>query len=156
VITLATQLNTVLPPSASQVERRAGARTRYDATAQLLPYPPGRHVHPIDITVTDFSENGIGAVHNEGLLVGQTFIVREPQVTRDRTCLYQVVRSDKRSDGRYTIGLVAMKPLEDEWAPFTPPPAPGLDVWTKWLYLIFAIAGAATIVLVALKLHHLH
>jgi hypothetical protein len=154
VITLPTQLNTVLPRSASQVERRASARTRYDATAQLLPYPPGRHMHPIDITITDFSETGIGAVHSEGLLVGQTFIVREPQVTRDRTCLYQVVRSDKRPDGHYTIGLVAMKPLEDEWAPFTQPPAPGLDVWTKWLYLIFAIAGAATIILAALKLHH--
>jgi hypothetical protein len=51
---------------------------------------------------------------------------------------------------------MAMKPLEDEWAPFTPPPAPGLDLWTKWLYLIFAIAGAATIILAALRLHHSH
>jgi hypothetical protein len=156
LITLATQLDTVLPPSASQSERRAELRTRYDATAQLLPYPRPRHAHVIDLTVVDYSESGIGAVHSEGLLVGQMFIVREPRVTRDRTCLYQVVRSEKRSDGRYNIGLTAMKPLEDEWAPFTPPPAPGLDLWTKWLYLIFAIAGAATIVLAALRLHHRH
>src|SRR5947207_3143519 len=76
-------------------------------------------------------------------------LVREPQLTKGNTCLYTVVRCEKRGDGTYSIGLHALKPLDDEWAPFTPPPAPGLDLWTKLLYLTFAIAGAATIVLLA-------
>jgi hypothetical protein len=149
---LATHLDTVLPPVA-QAERRGEPRTRYNSRAQLLPYPPARHAHAIELTVIDYSDNGIGAVYNEGLLVGQMFIVREPQVTKDRTCLYQVIRSEKRPDGTYSIGLTAMKPLDDEWAPFMPPPAPGLDLWTKWLYLIFAIAGAATVILTTILLH---
>ena len=152
---MATQLNTVLPPHV-QAERRAEPRTRYDSRAQLLPFPPARHTHPIDVSITDYSANGIGALHTEGLLVGQTFVVREPRVTQGRTCLYQVIRSEKRPDGAYSIGLSAMEPLDDEWAPFDAPPAPGVDVWSKWLYLIFAIAGAASVVLSAIVLHRKH
>ena len=152
---MATQLDTVLPPHV-QIERRAEPRTRYDSRAQLLPYPQARHTHPIEVSITDYSANGIGAVHTEGLLVGQTFVVREPRVTQGRTCLYQVIRSEKRPDGTYSIGLAAREPLDDEWAPFMPPPAPGVDVWSKWLYLIFAMAGAATIVLAAIALNQKH
>ena len=152
---MATHLDSVLLPMID-ADRRSEPRTPYRSRAQLLPYPPARHQQVIDVTVVDYSETGVGLTYNEGLLIGQLFVVREPRITRDHTCLYRVVRCEKRPDGVYSIGLIALKPLDDEWAPFSPPPAPGLDLGTKLLYLIFAIAGAATIVLVALTLHARH
>jgi hypothetical protein len=153
---LATHLQSDVLPPGVEVERRSEPRTPYRSVAQLVLYPPGRHEHTLDVTVVDYSRSGIGIVYREGLMVGQQFVVREPHVTRGHTCLYTVVRSDKRGEGNYSIGLRAKEQLDDEWAPFTPPPAPGLDLPTKLLYLTFAIAGAATIVLTALvwRQHH--
>jgi hypothetical protein len=136
-------------------DRRHEPRTPYRANAQLVGYPPARHPHVIDVAVVDYSESGIGIVYSEGLLIGQLFVVREPHVTRGHTCLYTVVRCEPSADGKFSIGLHVMRSLsaeDDEWAPFTPPPAPGLSLGTKLLYLTFAIAGAATIVLLALGL----
>ena len=80
-----------------------------------------------------------------------------PHLTAGQTCLYSVARSEQSAAGTYAIGLRAVNSLsEDEWAPFAPPPAPGLDLGTKLAYLIFAIAGAATIVLTALTWKHPH
>jgi hypothetical protein len=151
-MTIATPLNPVLPPSHG-TDRRHEPRTPYRADAQLLRYPPARHPHIIDVAVVDYSDSGIGIIYSEGLLIGQLFVVREPHVTRGHTCLYTVVRCERCGQGGYSIGLHVLRPLsaeEDEWAPFTPPPAPGLDLGTKLLYLTFAIAGAVTIVLLAL------
>ena len=124
--------------------------------AQLIPYPPGKHPNPIDVTVNDYSASGIGVVYCEGLMVGQAFVVREPTITQGKTCLYRVVYSEPTDSGNYRIGLEALDDVADEWAPFNPPPAPGVDLGTKLLYLIFAIAGAATIVLTAVMLRHRH
>jgi hypothetical protein len=144
----ASPLNAVnFPPD---LDRRAEPRTDYRARAQLLRYPPARHRHVIDVTVTNYSSSGIGVSHSEGLLVGQLFVVREPNVTRGHTCLYTVTRSDQQPDGTFAIGLRAIQKLEDDWDPFTPPPAPGVTIGSKLLFLIFAIAGAATIIAAAI------
>jgi hypothetical protein len=123
----------------------------------LVPYPPGKHPQPIDVTVSDYSASGIGVTYCEGLMIGQAFVLREPAITQGKTCLYRVVHSEPTDAGDYRIGLTALDDsTEDEWAPFNPPPAPGVDLGTKLLYLIFAIAGAATIVLTAVLLRHRH
>ena len=138
-------------------DRRVEPRIQYQSRAQLVPYPPGKHSIPIDVTVCDYSTSGIGVSYCEGLMLGQAFIVREPTITRGRTCLYRVVHSEQTEAGSFRIGLEAMESAErDEWAPFEPPPAPGVDLGTRLLYLIFAIAGAATIVLTAVLLRHRH
>ena len=135
----------------NDAERRCEQRTGHRSRAQLMRYPPGRHAHFIDVTVTDFSELGMCVEYSEGLMAGQLFVVREPHLTAGQTCLYSVARSERSAAGTYSIGLRAVNSLsEDEWAPFAPPPAPGLDLGTKLAYLIFAVAGAATIVLTAL------
>jgi len=140
-----------------ETERRAEERVAWSGHAQLLPYPPGKHPNPIDVTVSDYSACGIGVTYCEGLMIGQAFIVREPTLTRGKTCLYRVVHSEQMDAGSFRIGLEAMERDErDEWAPFELEPAPGLDLGTKLLYLIFAIAGAATIVFTAVMLRHRH
>ncbi len=138
-------------------DRRTQPRTQYHASAQLVPYPTGKHPKPIDVTITDYSDSGIGLTYSEGLLIGQSFVVHEPTVTRGKTCLYRVVHCEAMADGgMFRIGLAAMEEPRDEWAPFEPKKMPGLDLGTKLLYLIFAIAGAATIVLTAILVHRRH
>lgn len=141
------------PPQPRRVgveELRAAPRTRRQSTAQLLLHPAGRHPHPIDVTVVDYSATGIGIIHTEGLLIGQRFVVREPHVTRDNTCLFTVVRSDRRTDGTYSIGLHVSNTLAGEHDPLLAEhAAPGVAPWLKALYLIFAIGGAITVVVMA-------
>ena len=148
------------PSSAAHVvgiDHRRAPRIRRKSRAQLLLYPSGRHPHPIDVTIVDFSATGIGIVHNEGLLIGQKFIVREPHVTQGNTCLFTVVRSEKRPDGTYSIGLHVGNSLADELEPMVQiAPAPGLSRWDKLLFLLFSLLGATTIVLWAILQNRAH
>jgi hypothetical protein len=139
------------PPKAGGANLRRAARVKRKSRAQLLLYPSGRHPHPIDVTIVDYSATGIGVVHTVGLLVGQKFIVREPHVTRDNTCLYTVVRSEPMPDGRFSIGMHIGNSLADEHDPLlTIEPAPGVSLGSKLLFLAFAVLGVTTILLVAL------
>jgi hypothetical protein len=146
----------VVAPLLLDTDRRTEPRTLCHAPAQLVPYPAGKHTHPIDVIITDHSQSGIGLTYSEGLLIGQSFVVREPTITQGKTCLYRVVQCDSMEDGNFRIALSAMEMPQDEWAPFEPKKMPGVDLGTKLLYLIFAIAGAATIVLTAILLRHGH
>lgn len=127
-------------------DHRAAPRQPRQSTAQLLHYPSGRHPHPIDVQVTDYSKTGIGIIHHEGLLVGKKFVVREPHVTDGNTCLFTVVRSDPRPDGTFSIGLHVGNSLADEHHPLLElPPAPGIARSSKILYVTFALVGVAMI-----------
>lgn len=146
-MTIAPTLNAVHP--SVDVERRAEPRIEFETTAQLMPYPQARHAHFIDVRVLNYSETGIGLVHDQGLLVGQLYVVREPTITAGHTCLYSVIRSDRQPDGTFHIGLRTVSTMTDnERDPFAPPPAPGISTGTKILFLIFALAGTAVITLV--------
>ena len=132
-------------------ENRRAPRFSRKSRAQLLLFPSGRHPHPIDVTVVDYSVTGIGILHNEGLLVGQKFIVREPHVTNGNTCLFTVVRSDPRPDGTYSIGLHVGNSLDDDLAPMVDiAPAPGVPRWCKLLFAAFALLGGITVIVVAM------
>src|SRR4051794_3964636 len=102
-MTLATQLHPVSPPMLD-ADRRHEPRTPYRGSAPLLGYPPARHSRVLDVDVVDYSESGIGIVYSEGLMIGQLFVVREPHVTRGRTCLYSVVRCEPSGLRQYSIG----------------------------------------------------
>jgi hypothetical protein len=86
-------------------ERRRAPRIERQSTARLFILPSGRLSRPIDATVVDYSEGGVGLVCETNLLVGQRYIIREPFLTRKASSLYTVVRSDNRGDGTYGIGL---------------------------------------------------
>jgi len=132
-------------------ENRRAPRFTRRSRAQLLLYPSGRHPHPIDVAVVDYSVTGIGIIHHEGLLVGQKFVVREPHVTHGNTCLFTVVRSDRRPDGTYSIGLHVGNTLQDELEPMVEiAPAPGVSRRVKLLFLAFSILGSAAMAWVAL------
>jgi hypothetical protein len=130
-------------------EKRAVPRTHRRSRAQLIPYPGGRHPHPIEVEVVDYSAIGIGILHTEGLLVGQAFIVREPFLTQDKTCIYRVIRSDRRDDDTFSIGLHVHNTMVDELDHYSSPPPPPLSARWKIWYLIYAVIGAATIVALA-------
>jgi hypothetical protein len=128
-------------------DNRAAARLPRSSTAQLLQYPAGRHTHPINVKVTDYSSTGIGVIHTEGLIIGRTFVVREPHVTTGNTCLFTVVRSDPRPDGTFSIGLHVGNSLSDEHDPLLEVPrAPGISRSSKLLFAFFALVGIGLIV----------
>ena len=102
----------------------------------------------------DYSATGIGIVHTEGLIIGQTFIVREPFVTRDNTCIFKVVRSDAKDDGTFSIGLHVHNTLVDDLDRYSSPPPPPLSSRWKIWYFIYAVIGTATIVALAILNHH--
>ena len=135
-------------------DNRAARRLRRMSTAQLLNYPAGRHQHPIEVQVTDYSATGIGVIHSEGLLIGRKFVVREPHVTDGNTCLFTVVRSDPRPDGTFSIGLHVGNSLGNEHDPLlTIPPAPGISRSSKILFGVFALIGIAMIVAMMMLKH---
>lgn len=133
------------PPGQSNL--RGAARTRCHSPAQLILYPPGRHTFTFDVTIVDYSATGIGIVHSESLMVGQTYIVRGPLATQKNTCIFTVMRSEQRADGAWSIGLCASNTLADELAPMCEEkPAPGIDIWTKIMFGMFVAAGIAIII----------
>jgi hypothetical protein len=132
------------------INNRLAPRSPRLSTAQLLQYPAGRHQHPIEVQVIDYSATGIGVIHHEGLLIGRRFVVREPYVTKRNTCIFTVVRSDPRPDGTFSIGLHVGNSLGNEHTPLLEiPPAPGISLSSKILFLFFAVIGLGMIVAVA-------
>ena len=153
-------LNRVVRPRAhaarnkGTIDNRVAPRAPRESTAQLLQYPAGRHQHPIEVQVTDYSETGIGIIYHEGLLIGRTFVVREPHVTKGKTCLFTVVRSDPRADGTFSIGLHVGNSLGDEHDPLLEiEPAPGIKLSSKLLFAFFALIGIAMIVALLVLKH---
>jgi hypothetical protein len=128
-------------------DNRVAPRLSRESTAQLLHYPAGRHTAPINVQVTDYSATGIGVIHTESLLIGKTFVVREPHVTKRNTCIFTVVRSDPRPDGMFSIGLHVGNSLSNEHTPLLEiPAAPGISRGSKILFTTFALIGIALIV----------
>jgi len=135
-------------------DNRVAPRLPRLSTATLLNYPAGRHQHPIEVQVTDYSATGIGVIHSEGLLIGRRFVVREPHVTKRNTCIFTVVRSDPRPDGSFSIGLHIGNSLGNEHDPLLEiPPAPGISLSSKILFVVFALIGLGMIVAVAILKH---
>jgi hypothetical protein len=142
------------PPAAhgDGFEKRRAPRHLFDAPAQLVPWPASSRTAPIDVWVHDYSATGVGLFHAEPMRVGQKFILRQPVVTNgSSSCVYTVVRCDPRRDGRFSIGLHVSDTTEPE--PYVtsstdhiPPPA---RCW-QFLYFLYALVGALTIVSVAL------
>jgi hypothetical protein len=140
------RLKAAAAANAKSRDNRVAPRLSRSSSAQLLQYPAGRHTHPIDVQVTDYSTTGIGVIHTEGLIIGRKFVVREPHVTDGNTCLFTVVRSDPRPDGTFSIGLHVGNSLDDEHDPLLElPPAPGIARSSKLLFVFFALMGIALI-----------
>lgn len=132
--------------TAASADNRGAPRLPRCSTAQLLHYPAARHQHPINVEVTDYSATGIGVIHNEGLLIGKRFVVREPHVTQRNTCIFTVVRCDRRRDGTFSIGLHVGNSLGDEHHPLLEiERAPGIARSSKILFVLFAVLGFAMI-----------
>ena len=90
----------------------------------------------------DYSSTGVGVVHDQAILIGQKFILREPFVTKNSTCLYAVARCDKRDDGRFIVGLHACR--EEPVVPdVEEQPVESVSGWTAAAFI------AGTIVLTA-------
>jgi hypothetical protein len=133
-------------------EARMAVRIPHRAPAQLMLWPAGPRTAPIDVQVVDYSRVGVGIVAREIILIGQKYVVRESEVTRgSNTCLYQAVRCDRRSDGRYSVGL---RICEDQMdlEPRDEPPR-RLSRRMQWAYFIFALIGAAAVLAMALINH---
>ncbi len=131
-------------------EKRLAARIPHRAPAQLLLWPAGPRTAPIDVQVVDYSRTGVGIIHSEGLLVGQTFVVREPQVTKGSSrFLYKVVRCDRRPDSRFSIGLQVVE--NGDFIEPSEPPAPKISYWVQWAYFLYAAIGVAIVLILSMR-----
>ena len=127
-------------------------RIPHRAPAQLVLWPAGPRTAPIDVQVLDYSRVGVGIVAGEIMLMGQKYVLREEQVTRgSSTCLYQVVRCDRRPDGRFSVGLricgdqMDLEPREE--------PPRRLSRAMQWAYFVFALIGASAVLAYTLWRH---
>jgi hypothetical protein len=138
-----------IAPPKSGVELRQAPRYRRQSRAQLILWPAGPRVSPIDVEVVDFSATGLGIAHDDPLLIGQMYIVREPWLTSGSSCLYTIVRSDRRPDGRFSIGLHVSNTLVDDLE-LAEEPLRGPSRLFQFLYFLFALIGTVTVTSMAM------
>src|SRR6266496_4194679 len=111
---------------------------------------PHARARIIDVQVVDYSRTGVGIIHSESLLVGQTFVVREPQVTKGSSrFLYKVVRCDRRPDSRFSIGLQVVE--NGDFIEPSEPPAPKISSWVQWAYFLYAAIGVAIVLILSMR-----
>jgi hypothetical protein len=136
------------PPSG--VEKRRALRIPHRVSGQLLLWPSGPRTTPINVQVVDYSRTGVGIIHSQGLLVGLKFVVCEDEVTSgSNTCIYKVVRCDRRPDGRFSIGLQVVE--NDGFVEPTESDPPKVSYWAQWAYFLFAAIGVAIVLVVAMR-----
>src|SRR2546421_7169140 len=97
---------------ANKDERRRAERIVHVSQARLLLCPAPRHPAPIDVTVQDYSETGIGVKHSNPLPIGQTYVVEQPEITSGGSQLYTVVRAEPEPPN-WRIGLAKANTLDD-------------------------------------------
>ena len=129
-------------------DRRRAPRIKRESNAQLIFWPASTRTAPMDVRLIDYSRTGVGVLHDEAILIGQKFVLREPFVTRDSTCIYTVARCEKRNDGHFIIGLHVAAPIEA--AQPEPEPKPEPSRWMVFGYFLFALVGAILIVSMAI------
>jgi hypothetical protein len=134
-------------PAKNGTDRRRAPRIKRDGPAQLIFWPASTRTAALDVRLLDYSRTGVGVLHQEAIIIGQKFVLREPFVTRDSTCIFTVARCDKRDDGYYIIGLHATPASEHPPAAEQPQDD---NEWAAIAYLAFAIIGAAAIIAMAL------
>jgi hypothetical protein len=88
-------------------DRRVAARKRVDSQGELYLCPASSRTAPLKVVVRDLSATGVGVVYSDPLPMGQKYVVKEPTVSRGKSVLYTVVRSEPLVAGGYAIGLHA-------------------------------------------------
>jgi len=91
---------------------RAVPRTVHKSQARLTLCPAPRRPVPIEVTVEEYSETGIGIIHSNPLPIGQTYVVEEPAITSGGSQLYTVVRAEPQPP-EWRIGLSKASTLAD-------------------------------------------
>jgi hypothetical protein len=103
--------------------------------SQMTPWSAGLAAVPFQVVIEDISDLGAGVLHNEPLEIGVRHLLTIPRES-ERPVIRQftVVRSARRSDGLYSIGLQV-----ENTSP--PPPTARTMAWqkTKLFCLLFAI-----------------
>ena len=122
-------------------DRRRATRVKKKFVTQMTPWAPGRPSIPFEVIIDDVSNTGVGLIHHQPLEMGLRHLLTVPRADEKPVMLeYIVCRCDRRSDGRYSIGLETAgdfrTPLVVE-----PPPQRITTRTTKILFLMFGIFG---------------
>ncbi|MEA2707696.1 MAG: hypothetical protein QOF78_297 [Phycisphaerales bacterium] len=86
-------------------DRRLAQRFPLDSQAELVRCPSSSRTAPIKVKVKDISATGVGVLHTEPLPLGEKYVVKEPTISRRKSVLFTVVRSDQIGEANYSIGL---------------------------------------------------
>jgi hypothetical protein len=86
-------------------ERRLATRFPLDSQAELIRVPSSSRTAPIKVKVKDVSATGVGVTHTEPLPLGEKYVVKEPTISKRKSVLFTVVRSDQVGENYYSIGL---------------------------------------------------
>ena len=126
-------------------ERRLSPRMPLRTTGQLVICPASPRTAPITVHVSDCSATGVGVIHTDPLPLGQKFVVKEQTISRQKSVLFTVVRSDRIDENRFSIGLHASHLLENAFE-HSQRRAPQQNVATAALILLTLGAGAAALI----------
>jgi len=88
-------------------DRRCATRQHQKFVTQMTPWAAGHASVPFDVVINDMSEYGLGIIHDQPLKIGLRHLVNVPSPDGKKpvTMEFIVVRTERRSDGNYTIGL---------------------------------------------------
>jgi PilZ domain-containing protein len=92
---------------AAERNRRAAERKSLEAAGELRSCDPYARTQSRPIQIQDVSATGVGIVHDEPLLPGSQYVVKQDSFSANQPRLYTVVRSKCKKDGSFAVGLHA-------------------------------------------------
>ena len=94
-------------------ERRKFPRVPYHSQAHLVLCPGGARSVGTPVEVVDYSRQGIGIRSSQALVLGEKYVVREPNVTaQGGSVIYTVVRAERLDSGIWSIGMQVSSTIE--------------------------------------------
>src|SRR5438034_582322 len=92
---------------AAEQNRRAAERKHVDAAGEMRPCDPFARTTAKPVKIHDVSATGVGIIHNEPLLPGAQYVLKQDSFSANQPRLYTVVRSKCKKDGSFVVGLHA-------------------------------------------------
>src|SRR5436309_10246336 len=89
---------------AAERNRRAAERKSVEAAGELRSCDPYARTQSRPIQIQDVSATGVGIVHDEPLLPGAQYVVKQDSFSSNQPRLYTVVRSKCKKDGSFAVG----------------------------------------------------
>src|SRR5688572_20032008 len=125
-------------------DRRRAARHPQKYVTQMTPWCAGHPSIPRDVVIDDLSETGAGVIADERCAVGMRHLLVVPREGGEKPIVreYNVIRCERRADGKYDVGLeliVGLTAQDSEDDNEMPERKPVTSSRLKLLFLAFGL-----------------